>query len=103
MELDRRRDPPEDRQPRPTRRRVKHQVKDFLAELEEHARQHPDEAKAVAHSCATFQHRWPRLFACYRWPERYRTNNDLETCFGRLRTRQRQIHGRKSVHEVILR
>jgi hypothetical protein len=31
------------------------------------------------------------------------TNNDLETFFGRLRTRQRQIQGRKSVHEFILR
>ena len=79
------------------------QVKDFLAELEAHARLHPDEANVAAHICATFRQRWPRLFACYGWPERYRTNNDLETFFGRLRTRQRQIHGRKSVHEFILR
>jgi hypothetical protein len=27
----------------------------------------------------------------------------METFFGRMRTRQRQIHGRKSVHEFILR
>jgi len=57
----------------------------------------------IAHICATFRQRWPRLFACYVWPERYRTNNNLETFFGRLRTRQRQIHGRKSVHEFIIR
>jgi hypothetical protein len=44
-----------------------------------------------------------RCVACYAWPERWRTNNDLESFFGRLRTRQRQIHGRKSVHEFILR
>jgi len=103
VELDRRLDPPEDTQPRPTPRRVKRQVEDFLAQLEEYAEHHLAEAKVVAHICATFRQRWPRLFACYAWPERYRTNNDLETFFGRLRTRQRQIHGRKSVHEFILR
>ncbi len=103
VELERRLDPPEDSYPRPTGRRVKRQVKDFLAQLEEHAQHHPDEAEVVAHLCATFRQRWPRLFACYAWPERYRTNNELETFFGRLRTRQRQTHGHKSVHEFILR
>lgn len=104
VELDRRLDPPdEDGQPRPTRRNIRRQVKEFLAELEQYARCHPEEAAVVTHLCATFRQRWPRLFACYAWPERYRTNNDLETFFGRLRTRQRQIHGRKSVHEFILR
>jgi hypothetical protein len=103
VELDRRLDPPEDGRPRPTPRSVQREVKAFLAQLEKYAQAHPDEARVVAHLCATFRHRWPRLFACYAWPERYRTNNDLETFFGRLRTRQRQIHGRKSVHEFILR
>ena len=103
VELDRRLDPPEDSQPRPTGRRVKRQIKDYLAQLEAYAQHHPSEANVVAHIGATFRQRWPRLFACYTWPERYRTNNDLETFFGRLRTRQRQIHGRKSVHEFILR
>ncbi len=103
VELDQRLDPPQDSQPRPTGRQVKRQVKDYLAELDAYAQHHPSEANVVAHICATFRQRWPRLFACYAWPERYRTNNDLETFFGRLRTRQRQIHGRKSVHEFILR
>jgi hypothetical protein len=104
VELDRRLDPPEHAsRPRPTRREIKRQVKDFLAELEQHAQTCPADAEVVAHICATFQQRWPRLFACYAWPERWRTNNDLESFFGRLRTRQRQIHGRKSVHEFILR
>ena len=40
---------------------------------------------------------------CYAWPERYRTNNALETFFGRLRTRQRQTNGHKSTHDFILR
>jgi hypothetical protein len=103
VELERRLDPPEESQPRPTRRSVKRQVKDFLAQLEEYARDHPNDAKVVAHISTTFRQRWPRLFACYGWPDRYRTNNDRETFFGRLRTRQRQIHGRKSVHAFILR
>ncbi len=104
VELDRRRDPPEQNGlPRPTRRDIQRHVKEFLAELEHHAQTCPEDAETVAHICATFRQRWPRLFACYAWPERWRTNNDLESFFGRLRTRQRQIHGRKSVHEFILR
>jgi hypothetical protein len=104
VELERRLDPPEHAgQPRPTRREIQRQVKDFLAELEQQAHTWPDDADVVAHICATFRQRWPRLFACYAWPERWRTNNDLESFFGRLRTRQRQIQGRKSVHEFIIR
>ena len=104
VELERRLDPPEaEGQPPTTRRDVKRRVKEFLAELEQYVRRHPQDASVVAHLCNTFRQRWPRLFACYAWPERYRTNNELETFFGRLRTRQRQIHGRKSVHEFIIR
>ena len=87
VELERRLDPPEESPPHPTRRSVKRQVKDFLAQLEEYALRHPNDAKVVAHISTTFRQRWPRLFACYGWPDRYRTNNDLETFFGRLRTR----------------
>lgn len=103
VQLDRLFDPPEDTQPRPTRRSVKQQINHFLDQLEAHALQHQLDAKVVAHICTTIRQRWPRLFACYAWPERYRTNNAMETFFGRMRTRQRQIHGRKSVHEFILR
>jgi hypothetical protein len=104
VELERRPDPPElAGQPRPTGPQVKRQVKEFLAQLEQHARECPQDARVVAHMCTSFRQRWARLFQCYAWPERYRTNNDLETFFGRLRTRQRQIHGRKSVHEFVIR
>jgi hypothetical protein len=104
VELDRRLDPPEvEGQPRPTCQQIKRQVKEFLAQLEQHAQDCPQDAKVVAHICATFRQRWPRLFKCYAWPSAYRTNNDLETFFGRLRTRQRQIQGRKSVHEFVIR
>jgi hypothetical protein len=104
VELERRLDPPEvEGQPRPTCQQVQRQVKEFLAQLEQHAQACPPEAKVVRHICTTFRQRWRRLFKCYAWPERYRTNNDLETFFGRLRTRQRQIQGRKSVHEFVIR
>jgi hypothetical protein len=104
VELDRRLDPPDiEGRPRPTCQQVKRHVKEFLAQLEQHAHDCPHDARVVAHICASFRQRWARLFKCYAWPERYRTNNDLETFFGRLRTRQRQIQGRKSVHEFVLR
>jgi len=104
VELERRLDPPEVAgQPRPTGQQVKRRVKEFLAQLEQHARENPPAAPVVAHICATFRQRWPRLFKCYAWPERYRTNNDLETFFGRLRTRQRQVQGRKSINEFVIR
>jgi hypothetical protein len=104
VELDRRLDPPDiEGRLRPTGPQVKRQVKEFLAQLAHHAHACPQDARVVAHICASFRQRWARLFKCYAWPERYRTNNDLETFFGRLRTRQRQIQGRKSVHEFVLR
>ena len=104
VEWERRLDPPDNEgQPRPTPSRIQRQGKDFLVQLEQHAHCHAEDAAVVAHICTTFRQRWPRLFACYAWPDRYRTNTALETFFGRLRTRQRQIHGRKSVHEFIIR
>jgi hypothetical protein len=103
VELERRLDPDEDAQPHPTRRHVQRQVEEFLAHLEQHVQGHPEDTAVVSHIRATFRQRWPRLFACYAWPKRYRTNNDLETFFGRLRTRQRQIQGGKSVLEFVLR
>jgi hypothetical protein len=104
VELERRLDPPElAGQPRPTGPQVKRQVKELLAQLEQHARECPQAARVVAHLCARFRQRWARLFQCSAWPERYRTNTELETFCGRLRTRQRQIHGRKSVPEFVLR
>jgi len=103
VELARRLDPDEGTQPPPTRRRVQQQVEEFLEHLDQQAQAHPADAAAVPPIRATFRQRWPWLFAGYAWPKRYRTNNDLETFFGRLRTRQRQIQGRTSVPEFILR
>ena len=104
VELARRLDPPVvPGDPRPSGVHIQRQVKAFLAELQQHAGYHPHDAAVVAHISATFAQRWPRLFACYAWPERYRTNNELETFFGRLRTRQRQTTGHKATHDFLLR
>jgi hypothetical protein len=104
VELERRLDPPVVAGgPRPSGSQVQRRVKAFLAELHHHAGSHPQDATVVAHISATLAQRWPRLFACYAWPERYRTNNQLETFFGRLRTRQRQTTGHKATHDFLLR
>ena len=104
IELERRLDPPIlPGERRPSGAQVQRQVKAFLAELRHHAGYHPRDVPVVAHISATLAHRWPRLFACYAWPERYRTNNELETFFGRLRTRQRQTTGHKATHDFLLR
>ena len=104
VELERRLDPPVvEGLPRPSGYQVQQRVNAFLAEWRHHAEHHPQDAAVVTHIGETFAHRWPRLFACYAWPERYRTNNALETFLGRLRTRQRQINGHKSTHDFILR
>ncbi len=104
IELERRLDPPEVAgQPHPTRRSVQRAVKAYLTEIKRQARAHPEMRTAATYLCQIFRQRWRRLFVCYAWPERYRTNNDLETYFSRLRTRQRRVQGHKSVHEFILR
>ncbi len=104
IELERRLDPPEVAgQPHPTRRSVQRAVQAYLSEIKRQAREHPEMRTTATYLCEIFRQRWRRLFVCYAWPERYRTNNDLETYFSRLRTRQRRVQGHKSVHEFILR
>jgi hypothetical protein len=104
VELERRLDPPVVAGvSRPSGAQVQRQVKAWLVELQQYAGSHPQDAPVVAHISTTLAHRWPRLFACYAWPERYRTNNELETFFGRLRTRQRQTTGHKATHDFLLR
>jgi hypothetical protein len=88
---------------RPSGAHVQRRVKAFLAELQHYAAYHSSDIPVVAHISTTLAHRWPRLFACYAWPEPYRTNNELETFFGRLRTRQRQTTGHKATHAFLLR
>jgi hypothetical protein len=82
--------------PRPSGHQGQHRVTAFVAEWRQHAAHHPQDAAVVTHISKTFAQRWPRLCAGYAGPERYRTNNELETFCGRLRTRQRQTNGHKS-------
>jgi len=63
-----------------------------------------DADQAVArHVISTFHQRWWGLFECYDTPGLPATNNDLESFFGRLKTNQRRITGRKSVNNFVLR
>ena len=55
------------------------------------------------HIITTFRNRWWGLFVCYDVPDLPPTNNDLESFFGRLKTNQRRITGRKSVNGFVLR
>jgi len=104
VEVARRLDPPaEAGQPRPTRHGSEHQGKDFLAHLAQPAQGYPEAAAGVTPIWAPFRHRWPRLFACSAWPARSRPNTALETCWGRVRTPQRQLHGPTSGPEFSIR
>lgn len=55
------------------------------------------------HIVQTFRNRWWGLFRCYDVPDLPSTNNDLETFFGRLKTNQRRVTGRKNVNSFVLR
>ncbi|MBV7330988.1 hypothetical protein KFU94_22660 [Chloroflexi bacterium TSY] len=57
----------------------------------------------VQHINTTFRNRWWGLFVCYDVSGLPSTNNALEGFFGRLKTNQRLITGRKSVNNFVLR
>ncbi|MBV7339598.1 hypothetical protein KFU94_67580 [Chloroflexi bacterium TSY] len=57
----------------------------------------------VQHINTTFRNRWWGLFVCYDVSGLPSTNNALEGFFGRLKTNQRRITGRKSVNNFVLR
>ena len=43
------------------------------------------------------------MFTCYDVEGQPRTNNELETYFGRIKTGQRRVSGRKNVHDFVIR
>ncbi len=45
---------------------------------------------------------WKGLFACYRFPDLPRTNNDLEHCFGSVRYGERRASGRKGASPAMV-
>jgi hypothetical protein len=84
---------------------VKRPVKAWLARVAEAGERSrdPQEREAAAHLGATVRRRWRGLFTCYRVKGLPRTNNDLEGFLCRLKSGQRRITGRKSVHDFLLR
>jgi hypothetical protein len=85
-----------------TSQQIETKVDRYLVKL---AQQDLDEIdRPVAeHIITTFRNRWWGLFVCYDVSDLPPTNNDLESFFGRLKTNQRRITGRKSVNGFVLR
>jgi hypothetical protein len=85
-----------------TSQQIETKVDRYLVKL---AQQDMDEIdRPVAeHITTTFRNRWWGLFVCYDVSDLPPTNNDLESFFGRLKTNQRRITGRKSVNGFVLR
>jgi hypothetical protein len=75
----------------------------YLLSLEQRDDLTETNRELAQHIIATFRHRWWGLFKCYDTPGLPATNNALESFFGRLKTNQRRITGRKSVNNFVLR
>lgn len=89
--------------PKPTGQEVKIEVARYLVKLSlRHDLDERDQTVAQ-HIITTFRNRWWGLFVCYDVPDLPSTNNSLESFFGRLKTNQRRIAGRKSVNSFVLR
>lgn len=89
--------------PKPTGLEIEIQVDRCLLELSQHSDLDEIDHTIAQHIITTFRNRWWGLFVCYDVPDLPSTNNDLESFFGRLKTNQRRITGRKSVNSFVLR
>ena len=89
--------------PPPTGQEIETQVDQYLVTLSQHNDLDETDRAIAEHIITTFRHRWWGLFVCYDVPGLPATNNDLERFFGRLKTHQRRITGRKSVNSFVLR
>ena len=78
-------------------------VDDYLVELSQRSDLDETDQAIAQHIITTFRNRWWGLFLCYDVPGLPATNNELESFFGRLKTGQRRITGRKSVNSFVLR
>ncbi len=87
----------------PQRHDIETQVDRYLVKLSENKLLDETDRPVAQHLITTFRHRWWGLFVCYDVPGLPATNNDLEGFFGRLKTNQRRITGRKSVNSFVLR
>lgn len=89
--------------PKPTGLEIETQVDRYLVELSQHSDLDETDRAIAQHIITTFRNRWWGLFVCYDVSDLPPTNNDLESFFGRLKTNQRRITGRKSVNSFVLR
>ena len=89
--------------PKPTGLEIETQVDRYLVELSQCSNLDETDRTIAQHVITTFRNRWWGLFVCYDVPDLPSTNNDLESFFGRLKTNQRRITGRKSVNGFVLR
>ena len=87
----------------PTGAEVSARVDEYLCALSQRADLDETDRAVAQHIVQTFRNRWWGLFRCYDVPSLPPTNNDLETFFGRLKTNQRRVTGRKSVNSFVLR
>ena len=87
----------------PSSQQVKNQIDRYLVDLNQRRDLNEADQSIAKHVISTFRNRWWGLFVCYDTPGLPATNNDLESFFGRLKTNQRRITGRKSVNNFVLR
>jgi hypothetical protein len=102
IELQRLLKPPQ-KKSAPTGQGVKTEVDRYLTKLSQRSDLDETDQAIAQHIITTFRNRWWGLFVCYDVPDLPATNNSLESFFGRLKTNQRRITGRKSVNSFVLR
>jgi len=90
-------------EPEPSSREIEKQIDLYLVALSQHDDLNEADQIIAQHVISTFRNRWWGLFVCYDTPGLPATNNDLESFFGRLKTNQRRITGRKNVNNFVLR
>ena len=89
-------------EPEPSSREIEAQINRYLLDLSQRDDLNEADQVIAQHVISTFRNRWWGLFVCYDTPGLPATNNDLESFFGRLKTNQRRITGRKSVNNFVL-
>jgi len=89
--------------PEPNSREIEDRINSYLVTLSQRNDLNEADQSIAQHVISTFRNRWWGLFICYDTPGLPATNNDLESFFGRLKTNQRRITGRKSVNNFVLR
>jgi hypothetical protein len=90
-------------EPEPSSREIEDQTNHYLLDLSQRDDLNEADQSIAQHVISTFRNRWWGLFVCYDTPGLPATNNDLESFFGRLKTNQRRITGRKNVNNFVLR